>query len=329
MDALQSIAPADPAVGSLVVAPLAGDPTPFRGLTYPRLGARLDRLPAGMIALGARLDGRAAGLAILGTGEADGACEVVSVMVAADLRRRGIATALLGAGEAVAQRAGRERLVARLASRMRGFAPSAAFFTRAGFSAPRLTLVNLTGEVGPMASCVFTPDWRGVLRRAMDPRTYDFEPWCPLRPDERADLARLRGQPAYHAGFDFDHLADRIDPVCSLKIHRHGRLVGWIVAEPLANALAAEYPDRICRHYVTAYLDEALWHTGVMLAGYYHAFSRQAAAYGERSIANYFSNMPRQMELSRRRFAPMALRWDEIHTVEKPVGSPAGTPLVL
>ena len=203
---------------------------------------------------------------------------------------------------------------------MSGFSVSCAVFEKAGFAPPRLGLVNLTGEVGPMSSCVFTRDWRAVLRRTVDPRSYDFPAWGPLDAGEAADLEGLRAQPAYHAGFDFAHLGDRIDPVCSLKILRHGRLVGWIVAEPLSNALAAEFPERVCRHYVSAYLDEALWHTGVMLAGYWHAFSRQAAAYGEGSIANYFSNMPRQMALSRRRFAPMALHYDEIHVLEKALG---------
>lgn len=303
----------------LEIAPLDGDTVPFQSLTYPRFAARLGSLPKGFVALAARLNGRPAGIVILNAQSPDGFCRLISVMVARPFRRYGIGMALIQAAEAVARQHDRAKLATRLTTRMRDFPAAKALFQRAGFSEPQLYLVNLTGEVGPMSSCVFTHEWRALLRRTLKSRTYDFEPWSAFSPSEEADFAALKQQSAYHNGFRFDHLGDRIDPVCSLKIHRFGRLIGWIVAEPLEGALASEYPDRVCRHYVSAYLDETLWHTGVLLAGYYHAFSRQATAYGERSIANYFSEMPRQVELSRRRFAPMALHWDEIYTLEKSI----------
>jgi hypothetical protein len=90
-----------------------------------------------------------------------------------------------------------------------------------------------------------------------------------------------------------------------------------VVATPARNAMLARYADRVCRLYASANLDRGLWHTGVLVAGYYHAFARQAAAYGEDTIASYFTCLPRQMAMTRRRFAPIALQLDEILSASK------------
>jgi hypothetical protein len=147
-----------------------------------------------------------------------------------------------------------------------------------------------------------------------DPGAFTFEPWRPLSTADEDAYARLLAQ---DKRLDFARYEARLDPVCSLQVRRGGVLVGWVVATPVRNAMLARYGDRVCRLYACANVDRGLWHTGVLVAGYYHAFARQAAAYGEDALANYFTAWPRQMAMTRRRFAPIALQLNEIFSAAK------------
>lgn len=169
---------------------------------------------------------------------------------------------------------------------------------------------HLLCEAGPIHDSVST--WPAIARWLADPGRYSFDPWSEPHDADQAALARLRRQPSFQPMMDPALYAATIDPACSLAVRRAGELVGWVLAVPLSGAMVASYGERVGRHYVSAYLDEPLWSTAALVAGYCIAFGRQVAAYGPQSLAMYYSTLPRMQALTRRRFAPFALKFSEI-----------------
>jgi hypothetical protein len=106
---------------------------------------------------------------------------------------------------------------------------------------------------------------------------------------------------------------DVIEPVTSFAIRRDGRLVGWIISERKLE------PDGSSINYAAAYLDETLWHTGLMFAACCHAIGRQAAEFGRTSLAKFETPevLPGTIAVIRRRLAPLALSIDEIYVTRK------------
>jgi GNAT superfamily N-acetyltransferase len=289
---------------------LAQDAALFRELTFPRLGKVLEAMKPPWIAVGAWNGLVPAGLA-LGHASAAGAA-LTSIFVAPELRRQGLGGRLLAAFEDEARARAAPRLQMRYAAATKMAGALAALLRQAGWEPPVVTEVSLIGEAGKMVPRVAT--WPGVKAWLDDPGSYSFEPWRPLSAADAEAYGRLLAQ---DKTFDVAPYVQKLDPQCSLQVRRSGVLVGWVVATPVQNAMLARYRDRVCRLYVCAFLDRNLWHTAVLVAGYYHAFSRQVAAYGEDTIANYHSIFPRMMAMTRRRFAPIALRLDEILSAEK------------
>jgi hypothetical protein len=108
---------------------------------------------------------------------------------------------------------------------------------------------------------------------------------------------------------------DPIESTTSLVLRRGERLVGWVISE------RQHEPESTTPsiHYTAAYADMVLWHTAIMVAAYYHAFIRQAAAFGPTSVARF--ETPRSMggmfALIRRRLAPLALSADQIFVTRR------------
>ena len=306
----------DPASESLQIAPLTPDEAgPFRHLTFPRIGSQIEKLQPSWALWGAAMGRIPIGLAVVCPGAAAGEFLLKSVSVERFHRRQGVGCGLLQAVEAGINSRGGKRLFARFTPTMK-MAPAFVGLTqRLQWSKPKIVSLNLTGEAGPMAEK--GGEWPGVGAWLSDPGAFSFDPWQALAGTDLDWLARLRAQEAYRPYLDFQSFVADIDPVCSLLIRRAGELVGWIVATPFQGALAARYGQRIGRWYRSAYVDESLWRSAVLIAGYYHAFSRQGAAYGSDSIATYFTDFPGQMALTRRRFASMALSMEEIHEISK------------
>jgi hypothetical protein len=254
------------------------------------------------------------GLAIAHPTETTGDFLLKSVFVAPAHRRHGIGRALLQAVETEVENRKGRRLHARFVPTVK----KAAFvaLTRAlHWSKSRIVGIYLVGEAGPMAE--FAKSWWQANNRVSRLANYSFEPWKQPADADLDALTRLRGQHSYRPVLDFERFMADIDPVCSLQVRRAGELVGWIVATPFQGARAARHGNRIGRHYPSSYLDENLWQSGVLTAGYWQALTRQSEAYGNDSIADYFTDYPRHIAWSRRRAAPIALSMEEIHEVHK------------
>jgi len=287
----------------------------FRHLTFPRLGARIEQIAPPWFLIGAWVDDEPAGLMMAGPGVTAADMLLKSVSVAPSFRRRGIGRHLLQELETEARARKVSRIAARFVPTMKLAEAFVSLTSHLKWERPSTVSLNLTGEAGLMAQS--GGEWPGVKTWLSDPGEFTFEPWRPLTVADEEAMARLRAQSAFRSYLEFTGFAAAIDPACSLHIRRSGALLGWIAATPFQGAMVARYGNRIGRHYRSAYVDESLWRSAALIAGYYHAFSRQGETYGNDSIATYFTDFPGQMALTRRRFASMALSMEEIREVAK------------
>jgi hypothetical protein len=136
--------------------------------------------------------------------------------------------------------------------------------TAAGWEETRLAALRVTGRCGPMQEAVAAGSW---------PSPYAFTPWDGIDPDDREAIERLSGQPSCR---DCPALTPPmwpavIEPATSFAIRRHRRLVGWVISE------RQPAPEGSAIHYAAAYVDTALWGTGLMITACCHAFARPAA----------------------------------------------------
>lgn len=287
----------------------------FRHLTFPSLGADIERLPPAWFMIGALAGDKPVGLAIACPGETAGAFVLKSISVAPMRRGQGVGGALLRSVEHEVEERKGIRLSARFVSSMKKAEAFVALAHAARWSRPRIAGVSLVGEAGRMTQS--SGEWPGLRALLSRPAPFTFERWRPLTDADQASLARLRAQRSFRSHLDFTHFAADIDPACSLHVRRSGELLGWVAATAFQGATVTRYGNRIGRLYRSAYIDECLWRTAALIAAYHHAVSRQGFAYGNDSIATYFTEFPGQMALTRRRFAPIALSIDEIHEVSK------------
>lgn len=298
------------------IVPLAGDAAAFAPFTFAKLAARLSPVQDGWIALGALVGGQPAGLALgrilsLPDGGTEG--YLMSVMVAKPHRRQGIGVALLDAFMAAAAARGASRLRAVHTDFLPAHAAFEATLARAGWSAPAFMNLRLHWYAGPASAGL--SGWKALAGRLFRSGLYRCDPWAPLTEAEQAAIARLKAQPSYQPGMDYDRLAPQADPRISLLLRRGDELVGWV--------MGAERPermmDRTTVYYPSAYLDEALWPTGLLMAGYCLATSRQAEVFGPDSIGLFDTYMPRKRSIVHKRLAAHAFRADEYFQSVRPL----------
>jgi GNAT superfamily N-acetyltransferase len=284
---------------------------------FPTLRARLRQPASTAVLLGLRVGDRPAGLAYCYHSEEHGSTWLTSLHVDPGCRRQGGGSLLLTAAEQACRYKGWTELRVRVAAESPGTAALLALLRRHGWPAPALLLVNLLCEAGPIHASVST--WPAVAHWFANPGRYTFDPWSEPNDADQVALTRLRGQQSCQPMMDPARYSAAIDPACSLAVRRAGELVGWVLAVPLSGTMVAAYGERVSRHYVSAYLDEPLWSTAALVVGYCIAFGRQVAAYGTHSLAMYYSSLPRMQALTRRRFAPFALKFSEILETCKPL----------
>lgn len=300
-----AIAPS--AVACLDIVALAGNAAAFAPLGFPRLAPVLDRLSPPWLAVGARVGGVPAGLALGRI--CDGEATLLSLTVARSLRRLGIGRALAAGWEDAAVAAGAVRLRAGFSERLPGRAALAATLSAVGWTPPRLAQVWAVGETAPMVEAVGR--WPSVAGRLRDPDGFTFETWRTPDAADRAAIAALAAEPEHLPHMHPDIRADHVVPACSVAVRQHGALVGWVLGERAERVPLDGCRDRPAIHYRSAYLARRLWHTGMLVGAYWHAYARQAEVFGPASIAMFATVFPRMMALVRRRFAPISLRVDE------------------
>ncbi|MGH7043347.1 MAG: GNAT family N-acetyltransferase [Acetobacteraceae bacterium] len=305
------------------ISRIDGEPSQFAGLTFRRLRSVLGTLDAPWFAVGATDAGAPVGLALGWLSPASEAL-LISVMVAAGWRRRGLGTALLREWQATALAQQAVALVARHSSRLPHRVVLERCLAKAGWSAPRMASLYMAGETGAMVTEVGR--WPALAGRLLTLEGASF-PSFQLRDDhDRAALDALVRQQLCLPTMDPKHYVANLDPVASLAVRREEVLVGWVLAQPVGNRKLPGVPaGRHCLYYASAYIDERMAPTGLLVAGYYHSYRRQAAHYGEGSVAALHSGLPRMQTMIRRRFGPIALCVEEVfESRQQPGGGSPG-----
>ena len=280
----------------------------FAPLTYPRFALCLAQPEANCVAVGAIAGLRPIGLALASCGSSFPS-RLLSLNVESDWRQRGIGSAMLATCESELATRGARLVMAIHSSRTVLRAAFERTLAAAAWEPTDHVGWRVTGACGSMLEAVTA--WP-ALRKLLNAKHYAFPPWREMKADDTAALDRLCGQPACRA---LPVLAparwpDPVEPVTSVVVRRNDVLVGWVISQ--RQTVPAGSPPAI--HYVSAYLDRELWHTGIMIAAYHHAFSRQADAFGPESLAKFETpaSMDGMCRLVQRRFAPLALSADQV-----------------
>jgi GNAT superfamily N-acetyltransferase len=307
---------------------LARDAGDFSSLTFPKLSKSLRDIAAGgdtaWFAIGVRCaEQRPIALAVGAQFGQDALLH--SIYVLPSLRGQGLGARALALWEQEASRRGARRVLARFSEAAPGRGSLERLLNAAHWTEPTANFFQLVGHPGKMARRAGA--WTGVRKRILVSQDIEYAPFVFSEADEPA-IARLLAQPeASH----FPHprkYADSRLPELSLALRRRsgGELVGWLIAVPGQAHVAASVgcPDSTVVRYAEFYLDAALWTTGASLGVFHHVFLRQAELYGEDSLIVYFTHpgVPKMVNFSRRRFAPIALRFDTVFECRKEM-SPA------
>lgn len=301
---------------------MAGALPGFAALTYPRyrpvlLGNPIGPQPAGTpiagncFAVTAHAGDMPAGLALV-EGMWGGEARLLSIMVAPALRRRGIGLALLDGLAGMAGDGGFTRLHCFHNNRMRDVPAFEGLLQRAGWSAPMLAEIRLTGPAG--FTDAVHPHWQALFDR-QDRDGYSHSLWADRTQADRDELAALHegGQVEEWLSLQ-DWMLSHADPHVSLLLRRHGRVVGWIIGE--------RNRQWDCIHYTAGFTIAPLRRCGWMIRGLYEATALQARHYGADHPARFetFSGNEGMMRLMAERLAPYASEQDCRYRSERVVG---------
>ncbi|TWD50749.1 hypothetical protein FB480_106140 [Agrobacterium vitis] len=283
----------------------------FAGLTFSRLRPWLNALPNGIIAVGAICMGRPVGLAI-GELKPGNLADLFSIAVALPMRRQNIGRGLLLEWQRQAALQGAVKLRVNYPSTLKSKDGLAALLAKTGWSSPKEDGFIVTGRVGAMVEAV--SQWPGIRGRLAELSAYTFDP-VTLTSDDRLAVNAYCARPDFIDMFGPLNPALPYDHDLSLIIRRQGLLVGWLLAireETYRGAHAVSQTETPMVRYLEAYLDPAYWHSGVMIRAYFQCYQKQAQLFGPESVAIYYTNqnLPRMVALTRRRFAPIADRFE-------------------
>lgn len=296
------------AADDLRVAALdAQDTSAFAGFTYPRLSGKLRHLPESWFAIGAWIAGRPAGLA-LGHMEDNGAAELLSVFVDREWRCRGIGRRLVAELSHLLRARGARLISARIGGHNPSRPALDLALTRLGWPALDCVEIRVLGHAGAMAR--EGGQWKGV-RSLLDDDAVTYDPWIDFGAQDLQAFDALILQSGLKRP-SRDYLAiEGLEPRVSVVLRRAGVPVGWVVGRhALAPMLDGRQVPAI--GYTSAFVEPSLARRGVLIGGFWHAFTRQADVFGPESIAVYQTPTPRMIALSRRRFAPIALETNEV-----------------
>jgi GNAT superfamily N-acetyltransferase len=281
----------------------------FASLTFPRLARMLTPLSDGWFAVGVCDDFGPIGL-VLGRRGGGEVAHLLSVTVDRRYRRTGLGSSLLAAWQNEAMTYGATALVVAYSSRLAARLPLESILRALSWGPPRLTMLYMAGETGTMVDAVAT--WPAMSRLMRQPNI-EFASWRDPDEADRAAIARLSAQDLFRSGMapEPDWMTG-LDQDVSVGVRRSGDLIGWVAARPVARPIPGVPAGRHALYYTSAYIDEPVATTGLLVGAYFTAYERQAARYGRSSVAALHTNMPRMQAMVSRRFAPIAFRVDEV-----------------
>lgn len=278
----------------------------FATLTYPALRQTLLPLRATHRAVGAYDGDRPIGLALAAIDKPE--ANVLSVFVGRAYRNRGVGRALIAAITREVIQSGNISISALIVGSNPSRPALDKALTAVGWPSLTFSQLNVAGRARSMAET--GQGWTGG-KRLLDRDDTTFSPWSSLGEADRVAIEALQQQPeAWFSGNPFRYSRTLV-PELSVIVRRAGKAIGWIIACPGRSPLADE-PDTPTIDYQSSYIDADLRQSGILLAGYWHAFTRLAETYGPESIARYWAYGDRMIRISRNRFAPIALLAEEV-----------------
>jgi len=197
--------------------------SPFRHMTFPAYRGLLDFDPGDVhvLAIGMFEGGAPAGLALASARLAVGEAKLLSIFVEERVRGHGLGTTLVRRIETECA----ELQIAKLSGTYMSGQPATSaverILARAGWSAPQLRML----VVRCSATSLKSMPW---FRRLAMPPGYDIVPWVELRESEREELRESHRQERWIAEelYPFDYERG-IEPVTSLALRVHGKVLGW------------------------------------------------------------------------------------------------------
>jgi GNAT superfamily N-acetyltransferase len=218
-----------------------GDVAACAGMTFPayrhllalqpttRLPSEPEQRDIQPVALVARASGQAPpiGLAVaeLPVRAADGAAELLSLLVAADYRRQGVATALVEAMEETLRAGGAAAVEAVYTTGKPAIDAVERIFEKRGWDAPELRTMTVRFTI---AEALATP-WYG--RMGLLPAGAEIFSWKDITAAERQQLRESNARAPWIANslqpWRHDHLG--FDPISSVGLRYRGEVVGWVI----------------------------------------------------------------------------------------------------
>ena len=229
------------------------------GMTFPMYRPLLRLLGTGMtdahgcrpVARIARAGGLPAGLVVAELPTADRpSAELLSVLVNADMRGLGIATALIAGIERDLMRLGSTELTAVYMAGKPGIDALERVLQKRGFSPPQLrkVVVQATPEE------VSRTDW---YRRAVLPSSCTIFPWADLPREEYEALKRSQdAAPWIPQILEPWSCGEHVDAVSSVGLRKQGAVVGWVITHRV--------PPNLVR-YTSCFVRADLQRWGLML----------------------------------------------------------------
>ena len=270
----------------------------FARFTFPSYQSYLTLSPPSLQILGAWALGQPAGLLIAEAMPQKGSAQVLSVCVAAEHRREGIASALMQSLESDMAAAGIGRLHATFASGRASTPGVTGLLAREGWSEPTrkhwICTAGLRFRTAP---------W--VDHYKLSPE-FEVLPWVELPEEDREKLRAAEWVP-----YDLSPFRNEVhlDPLCSIALRYHGEPVGWVLAQQRGE-------DTLV--YASSYVRPNLRGRGHLIAAYAEACKRQTGQ-TERNIGVWIvpMNYPPMAAFAERRMRPYLDSLDEFLTAEK------------
>jgi GNAT superfamily N-acetyltransferase len=260
----------------------------YQEMTFPAYRALLLGPSSERIALALTIEGAQAGLALAEKGDREAI--VQSLYVLAPERRRGHATALLGAIEVAAREAGFPKVSAIWMAGQPFTAAVERILEKQGWDAPHVRMHVIHSDL----QSIDRARWMTSVKLEPD---YEIFPWTELSADERAALERWQERQKIPDWVWPFTSSDDVEPHSSLGVRRGGEVVGWVVNHVFG-------PGKV--RFTCSYMREELQGRGRLIAAYVESINRCRAAGITQAVWTVPMIFPRMVAFARRHLIPYA-----------------------
>lgn len=199
-----------------------------------------------------------------------------SIFVDLPYRGRGVGSMLLQDMTRISEQAGSQELITFHSSRTRARRAFEALLAHDGWMPPELAEFRL----GALAECTnkLAETWGPMMKR-LKRNGYSSTPWYEMSEQDRADAEAVSKNEVTNPVLGFHKAEQYSDPLLSLALRQHGKVVGWVFAETPE--------DKKHHHYTVGFVQENLQKAGWLIAGIFDASQLQFKHYGPKSVTLY------------------------------------------